>query len=270
MNATEARRRLQAMTSSGTGLFLDAAGVSAQCRRAGHQRLRRPAREPERDARRRQPLGERAPNVRRRHRRRQRHPHRGRGAAALAEALERYSNSAWTDDQLIVACQDELGAEALDLATLPRCSPRERGPALPRRRRAPRSADPLDQRAVADPRRAGLGPAGPDASARRPHAVRAVHDPGLHRFGRAHGPAPGRRQRAVRGDRARRDLARVAAAASAVALESTSTGPTWASFCHAARRVMAASSCSTPRPTSACRRSTPSNGRRTTRGSRRS
>jgi ribosomal protein S12 methylthiotransferase accessory factor len=45
--------------------------------------------------------------------------------AALAEALERYSSSAWTDDQIRLATAAELGEEALDLATLPRCSATE-------------------------------------------------------------------------------------------------------------------------------------------------
>ncbi len=44
---------------------------------------------------------------------------------ALAEGLERYSSCVYDDRQLIWATADELGDEALDLDTLPRCSEAE-------------------------------------------------------------------------------------------------------------------------------------------------
>ncbi|GIF05518.1 YcaO-like family protein [Actinoplanes siamensis] len=44
---------------------------------------------------------------------------------ATAEALERYANCLYDERQLRWATADELGAEALDLDTLPRCSPTE-------------------------------------------------------------------------------------------------------------------------------------------------
>lgn len=44
---------------------------------------------------------------------------------AVAEALERYSSCVYDPDQFIVATADELGGEALDLDTVPRCSPAE-------------------------------------------------------------------------------------------------------------------------------------------------
>jgi ribosomal protein S12 methylthiotransferase accessory factor len=43
----------------------------------------------------------------------------------LAEALERYCTSIFSTDQFVVATAGELGASALDLATLPVCSERE-------------------------------------------------------------------------------------------------------------------------------------------------
>jgi ribosomal protein S12 methylthiotransferase accessory factor len=44
---------------------------------------------------------------------------------AIAESLERYANSVYDERQFRVATADELGAEALDLDTVPRCSPAE-------------------------------------------------------------------------------------------------------------------------------------------------
>lgn len=44
---------------------------------------------------------------------------------AVAEAVERYTSTVYSRDQLIVAIADELGDEALDLGTLPRLSARE-------------------------------------------------------------------------------------------------------------------------------------------------
>lgn len=45
---------------------------------------------------------------------------------ALAEALERYSLYAWSDEQFVRATPAELDGEALELHRLPRCSDRER------------------------------------------------------------------------------------------------------------------------------------------------
>ncbi|MEU4216691.1 YcaO-like family protein [Actinoplanes sp. NPDC026623] len=44
---------------------------------------------------------------------------------ATAEALERYANCVYDESQFRRATADELGAEALDLNTVPRCSPTE-------------------------------------------------------------------------------------------------------------------------------------------------
>jgi ribosomal protein S12 methylthiotransferase accessory factor len=44
---------------------------------------------------------------------------------ALAEALERYAASMWRDEQFVVTTADDLGDDALDLDTLPRCSAKE-------------------------------------------------------------------------------------------------------------------------------------------------
>ncbi len=44
---------------------------------------------------------------------------------AIGEALERYSSCAYDEKQLLWASAEELGEEALDLETLPRCSQRE-------------------------------------------------------------------------------------------------------------------------------------------------
>jgi len=44
---------------------------------------------------------------------------------AIAEGLERYASCAYNEKQLRWATAQELGAEALDLDTVPRCSPRE-------------------------------------------------------------------------------------------------------------------------------------------------
>ena len=44
---------------------------------------------------------------------------------ALAEALERYATCVLRDDEYIIATQEELGEEALDLTTLPLCSDAE-------------------------------------------------------------------------------------------------------------------------------------------------
>lgn len=44
---------------------------------------------------------------------------------ALAEALERYAMCVIDDDEYVVASQRELGEEALDLASIPRCSAEE-------------------------------------------------------------------------------------------------------------------------------------------------
>lgn len=46
---------------------------------------------------------------------------------AIAEGLERYASCVYTEKQLLWATADELGPEALDLDTLPRCSPQEYG-----------------------------------------------------------------------------------------------------------------------------------------------
>jgi ribosomal protein S12 methylthiotransferase accessory factor len=43
----------------------------------------------------------------------------------IAESLERYANCVYDERQFRVATADELGAEALDLDTVPRCSPTE-------------------------------------------------------------------------------------------------------------------------------------------------
>jgi ribosomal protein S12 methylthiotransferase accessory factor len=51
-----------------------------------------------------------------------------RAGAALrsrAEALERYCSYVYQKEQLLIASADELGDEAIDLDTLPRCSPTE-------------------------------------------------------------------------------------------------------------------------------------------------
>jgi len=47
------------------------------------------------------------------------------GIVAVAEALERYANCVYDERQFRWATADELGAEALDLDSLPRCSPAE-------------------------------------------------------------------------------------------------------------------------------------------------
>jgi ribosomal protein S12 methylthiotransferase accessory factor len=47
------------------------------------------------------------------------------GIVAVAEALERYANCVYDERQFRWATADELGAEALDLDSLPRCSPTE-------------------------------------------------------------------------------------------------------------------------------------------------
>jgi ribosomal protein S12 methylthiotransferase accessory factor len=44
---------------------------------------------------------------------------------ALAEGIERYCSSVYAADQFVWASADELGAEALDLGTIARCSPAE-------------------------------------------------------------------------------------------------------------------------------------------------
>ena len=44
---------------------------------------------------------------------------------SLGEGLERYSACVFTSGQFITATADELGREALDLDTIPRCSPAE-------------------------------------------------------------------------------------------------------------------------------------------------
>lgn len=46
-------------------------------------------------------------------------------AIAVAEALERYATCVYSDEQFIWASAEELGAEALDLASVPRCTPEE-------------------------------------------------------------------------------------------------------------------------------------------------
>lgn len=45
--------------------------------------------------------------------------------SAQAEALERYCTAVYTKDQFLTATADELGTEALDLDTIPRCSETE-------------------------------------------------------------------------------------------------------------------------------------------------
>lgn len=45
--------------------------------------------------------------------------------AALAEALERYSSTIFSEDQVIWASANELGAQAIDLDSFPVCSPSE-------------------------------------------------------------------------------------------------------------------------------------------------
>lgn len=60
---------------------------------------------------------------------------------AMAEALERYSSSVYEERQFIWATANELGAEAIDLDTLPRCSEQEyahpRCPIVPPDKEAP-------------------------------------------------------------------------------------------------------------------------------------
>lgn len=45
---------------------------------------------------------------------------------AVAESLERYSSSAWHDDDFVVATIEEMGADAVAPERFPRCSPTER------------------------------------------------------------------------------------------------------------------------------------------------